>query len=215
LERIQGAVDALKDFPLPSAVLFPGAVLPLHIFETRYRALVRDCLDSNQVMALSQLEPGWESEYQGRPPMQSICCAGVVAWHAALPDGRFNIILQGVVRARIVAELSPRKPYREVRAQLLPDAPYTGPGDELLRRAVLEVSGRVHGDAGEALLQVASRATGGELADIVASALITDVDRRQQLLSELDVRSRMEAVLSDVSELIARMGPTGPPGTLN
>ena len=104
LERIALTTHALKVFPLPSAVLFPHAALPLHIFEPRYRDLVRDALAGDKVMALAQLEPGWESQYGERPPLQPMLCAGLIIWHEELPDGRYNILLQGVARARLLGD---------------------------------------------------------------------------------------------------------------
>jgi hypothetical protein len=215
LERVQGTTGALKVFPLPSAVLFPGTALPLHLFEPRYRHMLADCLASDKVMALAQLQPGWEPDYQGRPPLKPICCAGVVAWHEGLPDGRSNIILQGVVRARILEELEQPVPYRMVRAQLLPDEGYEGPEDEALRRALLDVAGKVSGEASGALLEMAAHVRGGALADVVAAALVQDVERRQELLAELDIPRRLRGVLEEVGELAARLGPSRPSGPLN
>jgi Lon protease-like protein len=215
LERVQGATGAMKVFPLPSAVLFPGTALPLHLFEPRYRHLIADCLATDKVMALAQLQPGWEPDYQGRPPMKPICCAGVVAWHEGLPDGRTNIIVQGVGRARILEEVEHAVPYRVVRVQLLPDQPYDGPEDEALRRALLDVAGKISGEASGALLEMAAHVRGGALADVVAAALVPDVERRQELLAELDVPERLRAVLEDVGELAARLGPSRPTGPLN
>ncbi|MGZ3460279.1 MAG: LON peptidase substrate-binding domain-containing protein, partial [Archangium sp.] len=143
LERIERTAQALKVFPLPSAVLFPHAALPLHIFEPRYRELVRDALAGDKVLALAQLEPGWEGQYGERPPMQPMMCAGLIIWHEELPDGRYNILLQGICRARLLAELPADKPYREVRVQPLPDAAWQGPEEERLRQAVFELAGRV------------------------------------------------------------------------
>src|SRR4249919_3398194 len=111
LDRVAAASRQLKVFPLPSAVLFPHAALPLHVFEPRYRALVSDCLATDQVMGLAQLEPGWDSAYQGRPPVRRWLCAGRVVWSEALSDGRYNILLQGLSRAKVVRELPPEKPY--------------------------------------------------------------------------------------------------------
>jgi Lon protease-like protein len=215
LERMQRAVHALKVFPLPSAVLFPHSAIPLHIFEPRYRALVRDALGGDRVMALAQLDPGWEAQYEGRPTLQPILCAGLIAWSEVLPDGRFNILLQGVCRARMLEELGPDKLYREVRVQLLPDPPYQGPEEERLRQAVFELSGRVPASFAENLLPVVAHSSGGALADVVAAALVPEPQRRQQLLSELDVRERLTAVLEEVGELLARLGPVKPAGPLN
>jgi uncharacterized protein len=209
LERIEHSTEALKVFPLPSAVLFPHSALPLHIFEPRYRALVRDALAGDKVMALAQLEPGWESHYGERPTLQPMMCAGLIAWHEELPDGRYNILLQGVSRARLRDELPPDKLYREVRVRLLPDPDYQGPEEELLRQAVFELAGRVPPSFAEELLPVVARAQGGALADVVAAALVPEPERRQELLCELDVRTRLEAVL------IVRLNPVKPLGPLN
>ncbi|WP_257450826.1 LON peptidase substrate-binding domain-containing protein [Archangium lipolyticum] len=215
LERIERTTQALKVFPLPSAVLFPHAALPLHIFEPRYRALVRDALAGDKVMALAQLEPGWESQYGERPPMQPMMCAGLIIWHEELEDGRYNILLQGVARARLLGELTSEELYRQVRVQLLPDVAYQGPEEERLRQAVFELAGRVPASFAENLLPVVARAQGGALADVVAAAVVPEPERRQQLLCELDVRKRLEAVLDDVGELIARLSPVKPVGPLN
>jgi hypothetical protein len=215
LERIERTTQALKVFPLPSAVLFPHAALPLHIFEPRYRALVRDALEGDKVLALAQLEPGWEGQYGERPPMQPMLCAGLIIWHEELADGRYNILLQGVTRARLLSELPADKLYREVRVQLLPDSEYQGPEEERLRQAVFELAGRVPASFAENLLPLVARSTGGALADVVAAAVIPEPERRQELLCELDVRKRLVAVLDDVGELIARLSPVKPEGPLN
>ncbi len=214
-QRIQDAAGRLKVFPLPSVVLMPGTAVPLHIFEPRYRALVRDSLATDKVLALAQLQPGWEGSYQGRPALQPVCCAGVVAWHEELPDGRYNLLLEGLCRFRIEAEHRPERLYREVLGEPLPDAAFDGPEVEELRRAVLELTGRLPAPADEALAQVAARTSGGGLADAVASALVTEVPRRYQLLCELDVRRRLRAVLGDAAELMAQLSPASPQGPLN
>jgi uncharacterized protein len=215
LERIASSSQALKVFPLPSAVLFPQAVLPLHIFEPRYRALVKDALAGDKVMALAQLEPGWEGQYNERPPLQPMACAGLIIWHEELPDGRYNLLLQGVCRVRLLGELTSNHLYREARAQPLPDAPFEGPEEERLRQAVFDLAGRVPASFAENLLPLAARAQGGTLADVVAAAVVPEPERRQELLCELDVRARLRAVMQDVGELVARLSPVKPVGPLN
>ncbi|WP_224244759.1 LON peptidase substrate-binding domain-containing protein [Hyalangium gracile] len=214
-ERITQSAEALKVFPLPSAVLLPHAVLPLHIFEPRYRQLVRDALDGDRVMALAQLEPGWEAHYAGRPTMARMMCVGLIAWDEELEDGRYNILLQGVCRARMLSELPAEHLYREARVELLPDPPYHGPEEEQLRQAVLELAGRVPPSFSEGLLPAVARATGGTLADVVASAIIPEPERRQQLLLQLDVRRRLQSVIDEVGELIGRLQPLRPSGLMN
>jgi uncharacterized protein len=214
-ERVERASSALKVFPLPSAVLFPHSVLPLHIFEPRYREMVRDALAGDSVMALGGLQPGWEGSYAGRPPLAPLLCVGTILWHEEVEDGRYNLLLQGVCRARVLQELPERKLYREVQAQLLPDAPYAGPEEESLRQAVFELAGRVPPSFAENLLPVAARASGGVLADVVAAALVPETERRLQLLEELDVGERLALLMDDVSELIARLSPVPQSGPLN
>ena len=214
-ERVERATTALKVFPLPSAVLFPHSVLPLHIFEPRYRELVRDALASDSVLALGGLQPGWERSYAGRPPLAPLLCVGTILWHEEVEEGRFNLLLQGVCRGRVLRELPERKLYREVQVQLLPDAAYAGPEEEPLRQAVFELAGRVPPSFAENLLPVAARAGGGVLADVVAAALVPETERRQELLEELDVGVRLASLLDDVGELIARLSPVPQSGPLN
>src|SRR5690606_21229592 len=81
---------ALPIFPLPSVVLFPGSVLPLHVFEPRYRAMMEDCVSRGpRAMAVALLRPGWERDYEGRPPVYEIAGAGRIVEWARRPDGRF------------------------------------------------------------------------------------------------------------------------------
>ena len=83
-------------FPLPNVVLFPNVFLPLHIFEPRYRQMVDDALKGDRIVGMVLLRPGWEGDYEGRPPVYPIGCAGVITHAERLPDGRFNIVLRGM-----------------------------------------------------------------------------------------------------------------------
>lgn len=215
LDRIERASASLKIFPLPSAVLLPGGVMPLHIFEPRYRELVSAALESDSVMAMGGLEPGWEPEYEGRPALLPICCAGVILSNERQGDGRYNLLLRGVTRARVLEELPAEHSYREVKVELLPDPHFRGPEEEMLRQAVLELAGRVPQGVAENLVQMASRSSGGLLADVVASAIVSEADARLALLNELDVQRRLERVLDEVTALIAKLGPVKRTGPLN
>src|SRR5438445_1440036 len=96
------ALDALPIFPLPQTVLFPGALLPLHVFEPRYRALTRDVLAGRKLMGVARLKPGFEATYDGRPPVFSVCGVGIVTESVEHADGRFDLTLRGLSRVRIV-----------------------------------------------------------------------------------------------------------------
>jgi Lon protease-like protein len=91
-------------FPLPNVVLFPSALLPLHIFEPRYRAMVGDALDSERLIGMVMLRPGWEPRYEEAPDVYPIGCAGFITHADPLPDGRFNIMLRGMQKFRILGE---------------------------------------------------------------------------------------------------------------
>jgi Lon protease-like protein len=91
-------------FPLPNVVLFPNVFLPLHIFEPRYREMVADALAGDRIIGMALLRPGWESDYEGRPPVYSIGCAGLITFSEQHSDGRYNIVLRGLEKFRIISE---------------------------------------------------------------------------------------------------------------
>ena len=91
-------------FPLPNVVLFPSVFLPLHVFEERYRELVHDALDGDRIVGMVLLRPGWEPEYEERPAVYPVGCAGLITHVERLPDGRFNLILKGLEKFRIRGE---------------------------------------------------------------------------------------------------------------
>ena len=95
---------AIPLFPLPNVVLFPNVFLPLHIFEPRYRRMVADALAGDRIIGMVLLRPGWEGDYEGHPPVYPIGCAGLITHSEALPDGRYNIVLRGLEKFRVVQE---------------------------------------------------------------------------------------------------------------
>ena len=98
-------------FPLPNVVLFPNVFLPLHIFEPRYRQMVTDALDGDRIIGMTLLRPGYEANYEGRPAIYAIGCAGVITHSQPLADGRYDIVLRGIEKFRVHAE-DHSKPYR-------------------------------------------------------------------------------------------------------
>src|SRR6187455_1781223 len=91
-------------FPLPDVVLFPDVDRPLHIFEPRYRAMVADALKGDRIIGMVLLQPGHEAEYEGRPPVYPVGCAGIITDVQELPDGRFNLVLRGFAKFRVISE---------------------------------------------------------------------------------------------------------------
>jgi Lon protease-like protein len=120
-------------FPLPSVVLFPQVSLPLHIFEPRYREMVADAIAGDRLIAMVLLRPGWEAEYEGRPPVYDVGCVGVITHSERLADGRYDIVLQGLDRVRLKGETDDRG-YRRAFVEPLGD-PHVPADREPLREA--------------------------------------------------------------------------------
>ncbi len=110
-------------FPLPNLVLFPHVSQPLHIFEPRYRRMLADALSSDRLIAMALLQPGWEDGYEKSPPIHPVVCLGRVEQEQRLPDGRFNLMLQGLIRVRIRDEVKTDRPYRVAHVELIEDDP--------------------------------------------------------------------------------------------
>lgn len=135
-------------FPLPDTVLFPRMPLPLHVFEPRYRKMVADALAGHRTIGMTLLRPGWEADYYGRPAVYPIGCAGIVDESHQLEGGRFNIVLKGVARFRLVEERA-GEPYRV---------------------AAVEYHGDIMGDPG--VLETSRRRLLGALSDLAEGAAV-------------------------------------------
>lgn len=122
-------------FALPNVVFFPKTYLPLHIFEPRYRRMVADATAGGQCIAMALLKEGWETDYYGNPPIYPIACVGRLVSVQPLPDGRSNILLQGLERCDIQVEHA-EKPYREAVISMKPQAPEPGLDPDVRRRLV-------------------------------------------------------------------------------
>jgi Lon protease-like protein len=188
-------------FPLPNLVLFPRVVQPLHIFEPRYRQLLADALDDDRLMAMALLRPGWEEDYKQSPPIHPVVCLGRIFKEERLSDGRYNLLLHGLSRARIVEETASGKLYRTARVELLPDV---GELDDATGRPLRDQLGeRVGGwfAAQSAALEqlrklLESDLSLGSLCDIFSFALPLDLEFKQRLLAEPDVARRADLLLT-------------------
>ena len=107
-------------FPLPNVVHFPHLLLPLHIFEPRYRQMVGDSLTGSRLIAMALLKPGWVTT-EGSPPIHDTVCLGRITAEQTAPDGRYYLVVQGLSRARIVREEASDRPYRVAELTLHPD----------------------------------------------------------------------------------------------
>jgi len=106
-------------FPLPDLVFFPNTRLPLHVFEPRYRKMVSDALESDQRFGIVLLRPGWQADYHGAPAIHRCGTLGTIEQVVTLEDGRYNLLVRGDVRFRIVDEVT-RDPYRTARVVAQP-----------------------------------------------------------------------------------------------
>jgi len=130
---------AVPVFPLPGLLLFPHAALPLHIFELRYRSMVRDALSGERMIAMALLKPGWENDYHGSPGFYPVGCLARFEDVQWLPDDCYDLKVLGLARVRfqrVVREY----PYRAALLELLPQAPYAedDPLVQLEKRALLQ-----------------------------------------------------------------------------
>jgi hypothetical protein len=205
------ALASLPIFPLPNCVLLPGGLLPLMVFEPRYRELTRDCLAGHQLMGVARLRPGFEHTYYGRPPVYEKCGVGRILCSEELSDGRFRLLLRGVARAEIARELPAERTYRLVEARALDDASYDplDAHDHLHRLIKLcDRLAEVIPKGGSELRDlVRNFDTPGACADAVAAALVMDADARQELLEARDPMVRLQRTLGHVSHLLCELAP--------
>jgi Lon protease-like protein len=207
------ALRELAVFPLPNAVLLPGGMLPLHVFEPRYREMTKDCLAGSRTMAIALLERGYEDDYYGRPPVHPICGVGTILASEELPDGRYHLLLRGVTRVRIEEELPGAKTYRVARATLLDGRGTSRPQDLPIAHAqLLAVCDRLalaleHGGS-ELCELVRAQTDPGSCADAVAAVLVTDPRLRQCFLDTVDATDRVDAAVDLVGRILCALAPT-------
>jgi hypothetical protein len=200
-------VALLPLFPLPNVVLFPGVPLPLHIFEPRYRAMVADALEGDRLIGMMLLKPGFEADYEGRPPIFPIGCRGVIVHSTKLDDGRYTLVLNGLERVRVVEEHQDRA-YRRASVEVLPDPPIDAADREAMRelRAGLEKFAgipQLTDPAARRLVEMPD----AEFVHAMASALDLEPLEKQALLEQPTLRLRAQA-LHDLLEMHKLAGPT-------
>ncbi|HSM94283.1 MAG TPA: LON peptidase substrate-binding domain-containing protein [Anaeromyxobacteraceae bacterium] len=206
---LASASAALKVLPLPGVTLFPGAPLPLRIYEPRYRALVGEALATDRILAVPMLVSE-ETASQDRAEIHRIAGAVRIEAEQAYPDGRYDILVRGIARVRLGQELETGKPYREFRAEVLDDVyPVGGPASlsgevEALGQLILDLVGVLPEESGVGQLAhaVAHLKMPGAIADIVAAAAVGEAAARQRILDAIDVAKRLEIVKSEVAAVL-------------
>lgn len=178
--------DIIAIFPLPNVVFFPGTSLPLHIFEPRYCEMVRESLLNKQLIGMFLLQPGWEQEYYGNPPVFPIGCAGEIAFAENLPDEKFNIVLKGLYRVRMLEEIQ-ENPYRKARVEILQESLHEDSSTLNEQRASLMEDYRRITSENAGIETIADFSS---FVNSLASTLQLDVETKFKLLSEDDVFAR-------------------------
>jgi len=169
-------------FPLPDVTFFPRTLLPLHVFEARYRAMVMDVLARDRRLAVVKLRPGYEATYAGKPPVHEVAGAGeIVSWER-LATGRYNILLKGDCRVRLESEKPSDTLYRVVAAQRLDDVPPRADVGALLARirgACERLLKALDRPANLLDTALAEGQPAGAIADRIAAAVLPDAALRR------------------------------------
>ncbi|MGE0479308.1 MAG: LON peptidase substrate-binding domain-containing protein [Phycisphaerae bacterium] len=216
--------DRMPVFPLPNMVLFPGAFVPLHIFEPRYRRMACDALSAGGCLALALLKPGFEPlYYTRRAPIHAVAGVGRIVAHERLAEGKFNLLVNGVARGRLIEHECDR-PYRVARVEPLTDEP---PLDDLVaRRLRRDLKRTLDGAAAPLELReywcelLRSERELPEIVDLCAHALPIDGELRQLLLADVNAATRAALFMdyvrtfSDVYRRHRRIDPE-PSATVN
>lgn len=189
-------------FPLPNLVFFPNTRLPLHVFEPRYRQLVRDALESDSRFGIVLLQPGWESDYYGRPELHLYGTMGTIEQSVPMDDGKYNILVRGDVRFRIVREET-GTPYRVATVIAEPEQP-AGPDKAYAQREWLAELSRQYLTYLPDQMDVPEIETVGldSLTNALIMSLNLDAEEKQKLLETDDLLARAESIGSELQERI-------------
>jgi len=202
-------------FPLGEVVLFPETLLPLHIFEPRYRKMLDDALEDDRLIGMVLVS---DASAQEPVPIYSVGCAGRIVEHKAIPDGRSLIVLEGTTKFRVTRELATEEPYRVVQPQALYEAPIPAETmrswrDALHERMVAYV--RALGGEEEALERTFEKLRPEGLVNYLSASLPLEILERQSLLECATVEQRYSRLceLLDFKIAEARLGLAGDRGT--
>lgn len=195
----------LPIFPLPNLVFFPNTRLPLHVFEPRYRQMITDALVGDNRFGIILLRPGWEEDYFGAPAVYECGTLGTIEQAVPLEDGRFNILVRGDIRFRILDEVS-HLPYRTARVVAQPET-QRGVDEAYAQREWLA-------DLSRQYLQYLPEQTAvpeidtvnlDALTNALVMSLNLDVEEKQRLLEIDDLIARAEQVGNELQSRIENL----------
>lgn len=184
----------LRLFPLPNVVFFPRTRIPLHVFEPRYRQMISDSLASDERIGVILLRPGWEANYLGAPAIHSCGTLGAIERAVKLEDGRYNLVLNGLVRFEIRDNVA-ETPYRIAKVVASPERQHS-PSDAWSRREWLVDLSRRYLELlpGQSEVPELASATLDSIANALVMSLNISVEEKQTLLELNDVLERSERV---------------------
>jgi Lon protease-like protein len=219
---MEGSREEIPIFPLSNVVLFPGLQVPLHLFEPRYRQMARDALAGVGRIGMVVVRPEHVAEMAGDPPVFPVGCAGMIQSSEKLPDGRYNIVLAGTERFRVLQE--PERPrerlYRVAVVELLTDA--LDPADTARVAAQrARVSELVAELARRTDPKRAARLPRGFLRDLddvafvnaLCNALAFQGTEKQGLLEADSIPDRYQRLIALLGFRLAELGPSAVPGS--
>ncbi len=193
-------------FPLPNVTFFPRTILPLHVFEPRYREMTAASLRGDRLLGVALLRDGWQKDYFGHPPIHRTFGVGKIVEHDRLEDGRYNLQVEGLYRVRLITEY-PTEPFRTGRAIVLQDGPLDAhrqevsmlsrelrKGCDLLCQWMPEYASPLQSVWGANLHP-------SMIVDQLATMLVLDAYDRQSILEEIDPIRRMKLMLVQVNRI--------------
>ena len=181
-------------FPLPHGALLPGELLPLHVFEPRYRSLLEAVRRGDRIIAIATLLPGWETDYHGRPPVATVVGLGRMVKDRLNADGTSDIVLHGLLRGEIAGEVSGRA-FRVARVVVRSEDDLHPAESYRLRRVLLTgLAERLR--TSRLSFDLTAAFDVGMLADRIASALDLQPEQRVEVLQALPPELRVDLVLN-------------------
>ena len=201
-KNFSGENPVIPLFPLPSTVFYPNTSLSLHIFEPRYRNMVEDALNGKGEIGIILLKPGWESDYQGTPEIMATGCVGKIERHSKLPEGKYNILLSGLYRFRILNEIG-GKIYRQAEVEFLKEindqdlTTKTSPiKEQLIRVMQLYLKNLPDETKVEQTLDLESCRKLAEFVDKLTHQFDLPPNKMQEFLEQQDVQKRANSLYS-------------------
>ena len=193
----------LPIFPLPNVVLFPRTLLPLHIFEPRYTQMVGDVLEGSREIGMVLLQPGWESGYQGNSEVFETGSAGKITEYKSLEEGRYDILLSGSQRFRIL-DFVQETPYRTARVQWLKEVLPSGPeASDIATELTLNFNQlNQESVSPEMNLDLLEKLDFSTLVNSICSSLSLSVYDKQQLLEMDNLKNRAKAILAVLKQQV-------------